>query len=79
MLWFLNLWATVYILEDNSTSEQGSAHFNCSFGTNSAGAVWALNYLLEQAVNYLVHLNSEPSVTRDAVNLFICLVGDKTK
>lgn len=79
MLWFLNQWAAVYIDKGNSTPEQESSQCNCTLGINSAGGIWAVNYLLEQSVNYLIYLNSEPGVCRDAVNLFNSLVGDKTK
>lgn len=79
MLWFLNQWAVAYLLENDPVSEQINMPFLCTFGRDSEAGMWGVNYLLELAANFLVSLNSEPGVSRDAVNLFISLVGDNKK
>ncbi|CAD1472640.1 unnamed protein product, partial [Heterotrigona itama] len=79
IIWFLHKWSSHYLLSIEYHYSEISLTFLHTFGENTAGAVWAINFLLEKIEFNINAFKSEPAVMEETIKLLISLVSRTKK
>lgn len=79
IIWFLNKWSLHYLLSIEYHYLEISLTFLHTFGDNTPGALWAMNFLLEKIEFNINAFKSEPAVMDETIKLLISLVSGPKK
>ncbi|KAF3420096.1 hypothetical protein E2986_07329 [Frieseomelitta varia] len=79
IIWFLHKWSSHYLLSIEYHYSEISLTFLHTFGENTPGATWAINFLLEKIEFNINAFKSEPAVMEETIKLLISLVSRTKK
>ncbi|KAK1126040.1 hypothetical protein K0M31_005568 [Melipona bicolor] len=79
IIWFLHKWSSHYLLSIEYHYSEISLTFLHTFGENTPGATWTINFLLEKIEFNINAFKSEPAVMEETIKLLISLVSRKKK
>ncbi|KAB7501683.1 Exportin-4 [Armadillidium nasatum] len=79
LMWFLRRFCLTFLLPNESYYSELSISLTSSFGRDSEGAVWTLNYLLKTVEKNLRLRSSEPALVEDTVNLLVTMADSKER
>ncbi|XP_029049144.1 exportin-4-like [Osmia bicornis bicornis] len=77
--WFLHKWSLHYLLPPEIHYFKISTTFIQAFGEDTAGASWAVNFLLEKVECNINAFKSEPALMNETINLLLSLVESPKK
>ena len=79
LMWFLKKFCLSYLLPNERMYAELSLALSSSFGRDSEGGQWTLNYLLECVERNLRLRTSEPALVDDTISLLITMVDSKVR
>ncbi|CAD6221300.1 GSCOCG00005136001-RA-CDS [Cotesia congregata] len=79
VVWFLHRWSLSYLLPTENYYSEISTTLIQAFGTDGAGAQWAVNFLLDNIKCIINVFKGEETLAEDTVKLLVGLVDTPTK
>lgn len=79
VVWFLHQWSLNYLAPTENYYSEISISFIQAFGGDSAGAQWAVNFLLDNIKCIINFFKGEETLIEDTIKLLGTLVDSLTK
>lgn len=74
-MWFLKKFCLSYLLPNEHLYNELSMALSSSFGRDSEGGLWTLNYLLAVVERTLRLRTAEPALVGDTISLLVSMVS----
>ncbi|KAH9500213.1 Exportin-4 [Bulinus truncatus] len=79
IMWFLERWSDAYLLHDEMEYAEMSLALATSFGMDTDGVRWTVNFILQKIVATLSVWGSEPQLISDTLELLIDMAEQRSR
>nr|KAI8759106.1 exportin-4 [Biomphalaria glabrata] len=79
IMWYLERWSDAYLLHDEMEYTEMSLALAASFGMDTDGVKWTVNFILQKIVATLSVWGSEPQLISDTLELLIDMAEQRSR